>query len=338
MCRICRARGIRRRGDLAVVTRADVRPPPPPPPVPRGPEGAPTRAELSGGGAEEDDGDDEGLCLCAPLPDAAADDDDPDEDAWHRVVVGAGVAGVCCAEELARLRPSDRVTLVAADDALKAVTNVERVTRNLETFDVQNRPHSALAYPNLAVVRGVVEACDPGASTLVVRPFDSTAANTTETIAYDQLCVCVGAEPRRALDPCDRSADPHGVYDEAAVAVRDTESVEDLRERLGEGARTVVLVGNGGIAMELVQALCWDEEPNVVAAAAAAADDDDDDAPTLVWLCRHPTIGDAFFDRDAAEFLADAVRSRTTAAGAPSGAPSGVPSGVPTGAAAARRT
>ena len=99
-----------------------------------------------------------------------------------------------------------RAALVAADDALKAVTNVERVTRNLETFDVQNRPHSALAYPNLAVVRGVVEACDPGASTLVVRPFDSTAANTTETIAYDQLCVCVGAEPRRALDPCDRSA------------------------------------------------------------------------------------------------------------------------------------
>ena len=155
---------------------------------------------------------------------------------------------MCCAEELARLRPSDRVTLVAADDALKAVTNVERVTRNLETFDVQNRPHSALAYPNLAVVRGVVEACDPGESTLVVRPFiNSTAADATETIAYDQLCVCVGAEPRRALDPCDRSADPHGVYDEAAVAVRDTESVEDLRERLGEGARTVVLVGNGGI-------------------------------------------------------------------------------------------
>ena len=114
--------------------------------------------------------------------------DSPDEDAWHRVVVGAGVAGVCCAEELARLRPSDRVTLVAADDALKAVTNVERVTRNLETFDVQNRPHSALAYPNLAVVRGVVEACDPGESTLVVRPFiNSTAADATETIAYLSL-------------------------------------------------------------------------------------------------------------------------------------------------------
>ena len=32
MCRICRARGLRRSADLAVVTRADVRPPPPPEP------------------------------------------------------------------------------------------------------------------------------------------------------------------------------------------------------------------------------------------------------------------------------------------------------------------
>lgn len=36
------------------------------------------------------------------------------------VVVGGGVAGVCCAEELCRLRPGDEVALVSADRVLKA--------------------------------------------------------------------------------------------------------------------------------------------------------------------------------------------------------------------------
>ena len=35
------------------------------------------------------------------------------------VVVGGGIAGVCCAEELCRLRPEYDVTLVAEDHTLK---------------------------------------------------------------------------------------------------------------------------------------------------------------------------------------------------------------------------
>ena len=164
MCRICRARGLRRSADLAVVTRADVRAPPPPEP-----------------GDDADAGD--GTILCGTVggafnaeegahgADTAVHDDGVD-DAWHRVVVGAGVAGVCCAEELARQRPHDRVTLVSSDDAIKAVTNVRRVTRVLETFDVTNKPHGALRYPNLTVVQGIVEAFDGDESTLVVRRLD----------------------------------------------------------------------------------------------------------------------------------------------------------------------
>ena len=225
MCRICRARGLRRSADLAVVTRADVRPAPPPEP-----------------GDDADAGD--GTILCGTVggafnaeegahgADTAVhddDDDDGDDDAWHRVVVGAGVAGVCCAEELARQRPHDRVTLVSSDDAIKAVTNVRRVTRVLETFDVTNKPHGALRYPNLTVVRGIVEAFDGDESTLVVRRLDiggdtkepsddgNASTHSIETvIKFDQLCVCVGAEPRRALDP-NPTTDPHDVYDSIAV-------------------------------------------------------------------------------------------------------------------------
>ena len=38
----------------------------------------------------------------------------------HYVVVGGGVAGVCCVEELCALCPEDTVTLVSNDKTLKA--------------------------------------------------------------------------------------------------------------------------------------------------------------------------------------------------------------------------
>lgn len=42
-----------------------------------------------------------------------------DTAAMRYVVVGGGVAGVCCAEELCRLCPEASVTLVSADRVLK---------------------------------------------------------------------------------------------------------------------------------------------------------------------------------------------------------------------------
>ena len=37
------------------------------------------------------------------------------------VVVGGGIAGVCCAEELCRLAPDDRITLLSSDTVLKVL-------------------------------------------------------------------------------------------------------------------------------------------------------------------------------------------------------------------------
>ena len=112
------------------------------------------------------------------------------------------------------------------------------------------------------------------------------------------------------------------------VVVRDVESVAALRERL-KRARRVLLVGNGGIAMELADALCrqgddrddkdtsspasrrrgFDDGVAVKAkrgesdeAVARASSSDDRE---LVWAARHAAVGDAFFDRDAAAFLRD---------------------------------
>lgn len=41
----------------------------------------------------------------------------------RHVVIGGGIAGVCCVEELCRLRPDDSVTLISSSTVLKVHKN-----------------------------------------------------------------------------------------------------------------------------------------------------------------------------------------------------------------------
>ena len=116
MCRICRARGLvrgaRDGGAPPGVAFVDASRPP------------------------EDDEIPCGFAIADARSDAetfvsGADGDGPPPPPVTRVVVGAGVAGTCCAEELCRLRPRDAVVLVTAGDAVKSVRQVERVTKNV---------------------------------------------------------------------------------------------------------------------------------------------------------------------------------------------------------------
>lgn len=58
-------------------------------------------------------------------------------------------------------------------------------------------------------------------------------------ISYHKLCLCVGARPKRIADH------PN------IIGLRDQLSVEELLQRLRTASR-VAVVGNGGIALELI--------------------------------------------------------------------------------------
>ena len=66
--------------------------------------------------------------------------------------------------------------------------------------------------------------------------IDQTGARR---IAYDQLCIATGVRPKLIANH------PN------IIGLRDLQSVEDLVKRL-HSARKVVVVGNGGIALELI--------------------------------------------------------------------------------------
>lgn len=192
------------------------------------------------------------------------------------VVVGGGISGVCCVEELAQHCPDAQITLVSASDTLKVmfnsmrvlmkslkyhtacacrfsmaafhsrrsfpqllhsqgVRNVVQLTKNIEELEIEIRKLSDLPYPNVTVVQGVAAGLNTATNQLLL----SSGAR----IDYDKICVCTGAQPRTLANH------PH------VITLRDSESIEDLTRRLEGGSRRVVVVGNGGIALELVALL-----------------------------------------------------------------------------------
>lgn len=178
------------------------------------------------------------------------------------VVVGGGVAGVCCAQELKRVaRPDDVVSLVTASRTVKRVFTVNQYTRKVEEVQVEDMPVEELEAAGIRVVSGVAEGLDTQGKAVLL--------SDGRQVPYDKLAVCSGARPRPAADS------PH------VHMLRDVESVQQLAARLSKAFR-VMVVGNGGIALELVSALRGVQ---------------------VVWSLKHGHIGDAFFDLDAAAFL-----------------------------------
>ncbi|KAM4038074.1 pyridine nucleotide-disulfide oxidoreductase domain-containing protein 1 [Anomaloglossus baeobatrachus] len=192
------------------------------------------------------------------------------EEKGRFVVVGGGIAGVTCAEQLALQFPADPVYLVTAAPLIKAVTNVRQVSRALEEFDVEEQTSGALQaqYPNIRVVHAAVKGLKADEQLLITEDGGC--------YRYEQLCVCAGARPRLIVE-----GNPY------VLGIRDTDSARTFQQHLTR-ARRVLVVGNGGIALELVYEM---------------------EGCEVIWAIKDKSIGNTFFDAGAAEFLIPQLKS-----------------------------
>lgn len=98
-----------------------------------------------------------------------------------RVVIGGGIAGVCCAQELARLNPREEVVVVTATDTVLEVNflsiacncapysmygqvkSVFAWTKYLEEVDIfeKTADQFLLTNPNIRIVHDFVKLIDP---------------------------------------------------------------------------------------------------------------------------------------------------------------------------------
>ncbi|XP_046729004.1 pyridine nucleotide-disulfide oxidoreductase domain-containing protein 1 [Silurus meridionalis] len=188
----------------------------------------------------------------------------PAEKHFRFVVVGGGISGVTCAEQLAFQFPEDEVALLTAAPLVKTVTNLRQVSKTLEDFDVEEQPSSILEkkYTNLKVIHSAVRALY--AKQHVLQTEDERKFH------YEKLCVCTGARPKLLI-----KENPH------VLGIRDTDSAQDFQKKLCKAKRMLV-IGNGGIALELVYEV---------------------EGCEVIWAIKDKAIGNTFFDAGAAQFL-----------------------------------
>ncbi|XP_054845312.1 pyridine nucleotide-disulfide oxidoreductase domain-containing protein 1 [Eublepharis macularius] len=186
------------------------------------------------------------------------------------VVVGGGIAGVTCAERLATEFPSDDILLITASPVIKAVTNFKQVSRTLEEFDVEEQVSSVLEkrYPNIKVIQSGVKQLKSDEHKIITEDG--------KEYGYEKLCLCAGAKPKLITEG-----------NRFVLGIRDTDSATEFQKHLAK-AKRIIIVGNGGIALELVYEI---------------------EGCEVIWAIKDKAIGNTFFDAGAAEFLIPKLRA-----------------------------
>jgi len=183
------------------------------------------------------------------------------------VVVGGGIAGISCVEAL-KLYTTESVLLISETEIVKIVTDVKFHTKIATGFNVENRNLQCIG--NTEYIIDKVIAINSTAHTIYTLNH--------KRIKYKKLCLCAGAT--------------HKLIDEKdfIIGLRDTHSVEYFQSLLSK-AKRVAIVGNGGIATDLVYKLYGIE---------------------IIWIIRDEHISSNFLDAGAAEFFSNYLNTQQT--------------------------
>lgn len=181
------------------------------------------------------------------------------------VIIGGGIAGVSCAESLAFLSPEENIILISSSSLIKTVTNIIPLSKTVYKFDVEENHSSTLEskYLSIKVINDKV---------INVDPINMTINTSTGIIInYKKLCICTGAKANVLFE----NKNPN------IIGIRDTESVEKFSNKI-KNAKKIIIIGNGGIATELIH-----EISNV----------------DIIWVIKDKHISATFIDPGAAEFF-----------------------------------
>lgn len=182
------------------------------------------------------------------------------------VIVGGGIAGTSCIEELCFHCPNESIILITDSADIKTTANVTQIARTLSNFSVERKDPSTLPQ-NVQVVIDRLDEIDS-----VQRIV--TTKHIKHRIKYEFLCLCTGARPK-LIDQI--NVDNR----EFILGLRDTESVVEFEKRI-QNSRKIVIVGNGGIASDLVYQL-----KNI----------------EIEWVIKDKYVSQTFLDAGAATFF-----------------------------------
>ncbi|MGH0134758.1 UNVERIFIED_CONTAM: hypothetical protein FKN15_006931 [Acipenser sinensis] len=185
---------------------------------------------------------------------------------------------------------SEKCKFLIVGGDIAGVTCAEQVSKVLEDFDVEEQPHSFLEErnPNVRVIQSAVKALAADQHTV--------CTEDGRRYEYEKLCICAGARPKPITH-----GNPH------VLGIRDTDTVTiDFLHLINSGAlfvafvcmqifqkrlssaRRIAVVGNGGIALELVYEI---------------------EGCEVIWAVKDKAMGNTFCDAGAAQFLVPQLES-----------------------------
>lgn len=180
------------------------------------------------------------------------------------VVIGGGIAGVSCAESISFWNEKADVLLITASPIVKTATSAVQLTKTLIQLEVAEVDAKTISEKNPGVKILTDLVVDLDASKHIIKTANGL------TIGYTKLCICTGGKPNLI--------DESNSY---VIGIRDTESVLEFQKRVAN-ARRMIIVGNGGIASEIVYEIKGIEK---------------------IWVVKDDHISKTFVDAGAAEFF-----------------------------------
>lgn len=197
------------------------------------------------------------------------------------VIVGGGIAGISCIETLSFYCQTESILLLTESPIIKAATNLVALGKSLTRFDIEQK-HASTLPKNVQIVTDRLHVID--SQQRIIRTAERNCI-----IKYEYLCICTGARPK-LLDQVNESNQKY------ILGIRDTESVNDFEKRI-QNSRKIVIVGNGGIASELVYEL-----KNVA----------------IEWVVKDKYVSQTFVDPGAATFFQNRIKNKSCGAGSSS--------------------
>lgn len=182
------------------------------------------------------------------------------------VIVGGGVAGTSCALHLHSLAPSTQILLIDPKPSLKLCRVLSPVTSTIQETEISEEDaESWCKHHNITFLR----------SRGIALSHSHVTVEDGSHIQFDTCCLASGARP--FIPPALRNSK----FAHCVLPLRDTYSIDCLRKSLSS-ARRVLVVGAGGIGMEVVHEISGCE---------------------LVWVVKGTHIGGLFFDERVASFI-----------------------------------
>lgn len=189
------------------------------------------------------------------------------------LIVGGGIAGVSCVESIAFLAPEEKIILITASPLIKTVTNIIPLGKTLMQFDIEEKDSTVLmkVHDLLKIINDLVIKIDS--------LNKQVETKNGKIINYKMLCLCNGARPKLIEN-----------YNNFILGIRDTESVLQFSQKI-KNSKRIVIVGNGGIATEIVHEVGGLE---------------------MIWVIKDKHISATFVDPGASEFFMNKIYKNDT--------------------------